>query len=121
VRPADLTGDPLEYRLSAGDATLDLTALTAPAASDALTRQVAIDAGVGLGQLVVLIPADMALQLDSTVRAGQITVPGRDPVEGTNLSVATTVEPLAADASGYIVTLDAAIGAGNLEVRRAAA
>jgi predicted membrane protein len=82
---------------------------------------VSIDVGVGLGQLVVLVPADMTLRIDASVRAGQITVPGRDRVEGTNVTLATTIEPLAADASGYLVTLDAVIGAGNLEVRRAAA
>ncbi len=119
VGRADLTGAPLTYRLSAGNATLDLTGLTG---TDVLEgRRIQIDAGVGLGQLLVLLPPDMTLELASTVRAGQITVPGRDRVEGTNLALDTTIEPLSAERAGYTVTLDAAIGAGNLEVRHEAA
>ena len=44
-----------------------------------------------------------------------------DDVDGTNLDVVTTLDPVANQAPAYIVTVDAAIGAGNLEVRREAA
>jgi phage shock protein PspC (stress-responsive transcriptional regulator) len=122
VTPTAAADSPLEYNLSAGDAVLDLTALTAGPTTDlADTVEVSIDAGVGLGQLVVLIPADMRLELDAEVNVGQISVPGRDRVEGTNLSLDTTIEPLRDSVPSHIVTLDAAIGAGNLEVRRAQA
>ena len=39
----------------------------------------------------------------------------------TTSTVDTTVKPLAEGQPAYIVTVDAAIGAGNLEVRREAA
>jgi phage shock protein PspC (stress-responsive transcriptional regulator) len=123
VSPDDVGGAPLSYRLSAGEATLDLTDLTAlgVAESGQSGQRVEIDAGVGLGQLVVLIPADMVLDLDATVDVGEIGVPGEDRLSGSNLSLETTIEPLATGQPAYIVTLDAAIGAGNLEVRRAQA
>ncbi len=122
VTPTAAAGSPLEYNLSAGDAVLDLTGLTAgPATEPGDATEVSIDAGVGLGQLVVLIPADMRLELAAEVNVGQITVPGRDLVEGSDLALDTTIEPLAGRDPAYIVTLDAAIGAGNLEVRRAQA
>ena len=125
VTPDDL-GSPLDYRLSAGDATLDLTGLSqldSDSAEDAAqdAQEVTIDVGLGLGQLVVLIPADMELQLDATVNAGDVTVPGKAPVSGTGLDVQTTVPQLKGDEPAVLVHLDAAIGAGNLEVRRAAA
>jgi phage shock protein PspC (stress-responsive transcriptional regulator) len=122
VSPSDVSGAPLDYRLSAGDAVLDLTDLTAGETTElADVERLSIEAGVGLGQLVVLIPSDMRLDLAAEVNVGQITVPGRDIVEGTSLTLGTTIEPLTGEQPAYIVTLDAAIGAGNLEVRRAAA
>jgi len=76
---------------------------------------------VGLGQLIVLIPEDMTLELDSEVQAGEIAFPGRDRVSGTDLELRATAEPVAQGSSSFTVELDAVIGAGNLEVRREAA
>ena len=123
VTPSDVSGSPLEYRLSAGDAVLDLTELTAVGDSEPGTprQRVSIDAGVGLGQLVVLIPEDMVLDLNASVDVGEIVVPGSDPLSGNNLALETSVNQTAAGNPAYIVQLDAAIGAGNLEVRREAA
>jgi phage shock protein PspC (stress-responsive transcriptional regulator) len=123
VTPQDVAGAPLTYRLSAGEATLDLTQLTALGVEESgrMRQRLEIEAGVGLGQLVVLIPADMVLDLDATVDVGEISVPGRDRLSGSDLALQTTIEPLATGQPAYIVTLDAAIGAGNLEVRRAQA
>jgi hypothetical protein len=123
VTPTQATTSPLDYQLSAGTATLDLTELTAigdsqPADSK---QRVQIEAGVGVGELIILVPADMRLDLTGTVDIGQINLPGTTPTEGDNLTVDTTITPLAAGQPAYIVTLDAAIGAGNLEVRREAA
>ena len=74
-----------------------------------------------MGELVILVPADMQLDLTGTVDIGQFDLPGSTPTEGDDLTVDTTVTPLAAGQPAYIVTVDAAIGAGNLEVRREAA
>jgi phage shock protein PspC (stress-responsive transcriptional regulator) len=123
VTPADAAESPLDFQLSAGAAVLDLTELTAIGDSEPAdsTQRVVIDAGVGVGELIIVMPADMQLDLTGTVDIGQIDLPGSKPTEGDDLNVDTTVKPLAEGQPAYIVTLDAAIGAGNLEVRREAA
>ena len=123
VTPADAAESPLDFQLSAGAAVLDLTELTAIGDSEPgkPRQRVEIEAGVGVGELVILVPADMQLDLTGTVDIGQIDLPGSTPTEGDDLSVDTTVTPLAEGQPAYIVTVDAAIGAGNLEVRREAA
>lgn len=123
VQPDDVGGAPLVYRLTAGEAELDLTELTALGGAEPgrPAQRVEIEAGVALGQLQVIMPADMALDLDATVDAGEIRVPGREPVDGTDLSVETYIQASTGENPAYIVTLDAAVGAGNLEVLREAA
>lgn len=124
VTPADLAQQPLDYRVSAGDAVLDLTALTAEGAESAAPRQrVTIDASVGLGQLTVLVPPDMLVNLSARLRAGEVLLPGAASPgrSGTDLTVVETVEPLTQGQPAYVVDLDVAIGAGNLEVHRDAA
>lgn len=122
VTPQDVGNEPLSYQVTAGDATLDLTALTANRSTTAPTR-VTISARVGLGQLIVRIPADMQLNLDASLRAGQVLLPGEtQPThDGTDISVQKTLAPTAGTQPAYIVTLDANLGAGNLEVHRDAA
>ena len=122
VTPQDIGAAPLSYQVTAGDATLDLTALTATRSTNTPTR-VSISARVGLGQLIVRIPADMQLNLDASLRAGQILLPGEtQPThDGTDVSLQTTLAPAAGTEPAYIVTLDANLGAGNLEVHRDAA
>ncbi|MGB7982210.1 MAG: hypothetical protein WCF36_15620 [Candidatus Nanopelagicales bacterium] len=123
VTPTQAAQSPLEYQLSAGTATLDLTELTAIGDSEPgkPEQRVEIKAGVGVGELIITVPADMQLDLTGTVDVGQIDLPGATPTEGDGLSVDTTVTPRAEGRPAYIVTVDAAIGAGNLEVRREAA
>ncbi len=122
VTPDDLTGQPLDYRVTVGEAVLDLTALTGSGSHD----PVAISAGVGLGSLVVVIPKDMRLELTASVRAGDVSLPGALPGQsipersGTDLNVTTIIDPSTGQPA-YVVTLDVAIGAGNLEVRHEAA
>jgi phage shock protein PspC (stress-responsive transcriptional regulator) len=123
VTPQEASGTPLRYQVTAGDATLDLTGLTATAAAAQTPARVTISARVGLGQLVVRIPADMRLDLDASLRAGQILLPGESTAshEGTDVTLETTLNPTAGKQPAYIVTLDATLGAGNLEVHRDAA
>jgi phage shock protein PspC (stress-responsive transcriptional regulator) len=126
VNPTAASGDPLEYQLSAGSAVLDLTELSqldSPRADRAPNgpESVTVDAGVGVGELIVLVPRDVQVDLTGTVNLGQIKVPGTSLAEGTDLDMQTTINPVAGDEPAYVVTLDAAIGAGSLEVRREAA
>ncbi len=123
VTPADAAESPLDFQLSAGAAVLDLSELTAIGESEPgePEQAVEIEAGVGVGELIIVIPRDMQLDLNGTVDIGQIDLPGSRPTEGDDLTVDTTITPLAEGQPAYIVTVDAAIGAGNLEVRREAA
>ena len=52
---------------------------------------------------------------------GEIAVPGSDLTNGRGVAVDTTVEPLTEGQPAYLVTVDAAVGVGSLEVRREAA
>ncbi|MGB8020799.1 MAG: PspC domain-containing protein [Candidatus Nanopelagicales bacterium] len=123
VTPDQVSESPLDFRLSAGEATLDLTALTAlgDAEPGRPRQRVEVEAGVGLGSLRVVIPADMTLGLDATVDVGEIDLPGSDPRSGSNLHVETSLEPLTTGQPAYVVQLDVAIGVGDLEVQREAA
>ena len=108
VGPPDVEDSPLEYRLSAGSATLDLTGLTARGATESTQdgQRLTIDAGVGLGELIIVIPGDMQLDLTGSVDVGQIDLPQQLPidrsnedVDGTDLDVVTTLDPVAKQAS----------------------
>jgi hypothetical protein len=63
----------------------------------------------------------MQLELDASVDLGEISIPGEPVRSGADLDVTTTVAPVADGQPTYIITLDAALGAGNLEVLREAA
>ena len=82
--PADAAESPLDFQLSAGTAVLDLTELTAIGDSEPADskQQVEIEAGVGVGELIILVPADMRLDLNGTVNIGQIDLPGIHPDRG---------------------------------------
>ena len=105
------TASSSSFALGAGSAVLDLAKL--PAGS------VRIDARVGLGELIVLLPADTRLVLDGSVGLGEIDLPAQRPVSGSSLDVERTLEPLSTTADITTVDLTAEIGLGNLEVRRA--
>jgi hypothetical protein len=82
------------------------------------TRQrIEIDASVGAGTLRVLLPEDMQLDLTGSVDLGEINIPGQPLQSGVDLEVTTTIEPAAEARPAYIVTLDAAVGVGTLEVQ----
>ncbi|MCU0301221.1 MAG: PspC domain-containing protein [Candidatus Nanopelagicales bacterium] len=116
VTSADAAESPLDYRVSAGDAVLDLRPLTAAGAEAGRPGQrVEIDASVGVGQLQVLVPADVRLELEATVDVGDISVPGAPNVGGTQQSLQTTLEATT-PRPAYIVSLDAAVGAGSITV-----
>jgi hypothetical protein len=119
VTPQDRAASPLDYRISAGEAVLDLTALTSTGDAEpvAPAQRIEIDASVGAGSLRVLLPEDVQLDLTGSVDLGEIHLPGQPVESGANLEVTTTVDPAAEGRPTYIVTLDAAVGVGTLEVQ----
>jgi phage shock protein PspC (stress-responsive transcriptional regulator) len=100
------------FELGAGSATLDLSKL--PSGS------VDIGASIGVGELIVLVPADTRVLLDARVGAGELDLPGQRVVSGTDLDDQRTIEPLTTTSDTTTVDLRAEVGLGNLEVRRAA-
>jgi hypothetical protein len=98
-----------DYEVSIGEGTLDLSALDIPA-DDVLS----IDASVGIGHLVVLVPEGMAADVTTDVGAGESTV--FDLVQnGVGVTTDRSVEGSAT--SGTLV-LDLHVGMGKIEVRR---
>lgn len=113
-----------DHRLGVGEAILDLRPLAPgpsdPSATDPLplagsAQPIDVEARLGAGNLRLLLPAGLHLQLTAHVAAGQVVLPGEpDPLQGTRLTVMRTYGP----DNAPLVHLDADLGAGQLEVRR---
>ena len=69
-RPTTVTDLDPSYELGIGDLDLDLSAVTLPAGTTD------VDASVGVGQLVVTVPADVALVIDAHAGVGSIDLLG---------------------------------------------
>lgn len=115
--PADAAARDRSYQLGAGEAVLDLRQLEPGGA-----RRV-IDAEVGVGMLVVLVPEDLVVSVAAEVGLGEIVVRDLDGTrtdqggpDGADLSEEFVVGGPARDAT---VELDLEVGAGEIEVRRA--
>ena len=96
--------------LGLGDAVLDLRPLgSAPQPGTDVTAR------VGAGNLRLVLPAGLHVEVTARVSAGQIVLPGEPvPAEGTELRVVRMYGPDDAP----LVHVDARVGAGQLEVRR---
>ena len=98
------------YQLGAGNAVVDLRKQLYPD-SDVAVK-------VGLGEVTVILPADVTLVVDAQVGLGEIDLPGDRPQQGSNLTVIETVQPTTLQGI-KTVNLKADIGLGQLVVRRA--
>ena len=94
------------YRLGAGEATLDLRRLD-PGDLDRL------DARVGVGSLVVLVPEDLRVRATADVGLGEIITLDRDLPDGQDREVLGL-----GPSSGPLLELDLEVGLGEIEVRR---
>ena len=110
-RPATPEDVRSPYRLAAGDMVLDLGDL------DLRGATLTVVASVAGGSLRVVVPADVAVEVDAHVGAGDIDVLGRVS-EGFDLERRVVENGL--EGSGRLV-LQARAGLGMVEVRRAAA
>jgi phage shock protein PspC (stress-responsive transcriptional regulator) len=93
------------YRLVAGDADLDLSAIAVP---DGVTR---VDASVAVGHLVVRVPRDATVNVDAHSGAGHVTVFGNKD-QGTSAGSSVPAEP------GRLLVVTAKAGVGDVEVIR---
>jgi hypothetical protein len=99
------------YRLGVGQSTLDLSLLTfAPGQTlDVRVRQ-------GVGGVTIVLPAGAAAAVDTQVNAGVIRLPSSADENGTSLH-RRYVDP--SDGTTPVITIDAELGVGSMEVRRA--
>lgn len=107
LRPATIDEVDATYRQAAGEVTLDLRQLELP------EGDTEIDISVGAGQVTVLVPDDVAVQVDASVGTGEIDVFGQTR-SGVGPDLQTT-----SDASGDSrLVLDLSVGLGRIEVSR---
>jgi phage shock protein PspC (stress-responsive transcriptional regulator) len=104
---SDLRGD---YEVGIGQGTLDLTELTLGAG-----RHREVHASVGIGELRVIVPDDLNLEVTTHVGAGDIDVLGRHD-EGVGVDLDRDFD--GSSRSGTI-ELDLEVGLGHIEVRAA--
>jgi hypothetical protein len=107
------------YRLGVGEATLDLSQVDFSSAGR--TR---VEVRQGVGDLLIEVPSDVIVLVDADVRAGEIR---RDSGEGdgfqrsqdgTEVSERFTL-PGSSAPSAAVLVIDAELGVGSMEVRRA--
>lgn len=97
------------YQLGAGELRLDLTELQLEPGDD-----VEIDVAVGAGEVTVLLPPDVGVDVDATMRLGAIDALGRTS-EGPGASTAFTAP---GDEGAPTIDLDLITALGEIIVRR---
>ncbi|WP_440553862.1 PspC domain-containing protein [Streptomyces sp. SCPE 10] len=106
------------YDLGTGRGTLDLTRIRL-----AKGQTVATDAHIGAGRLRVIVPADATVRMSIEVGVGDIKLPGQS---GRDLDVQperhreVTLPPVKGGEDGGTLDLSLRVGAGEVEVDRAA-
>jgi len=95
------------YRLGVGELTLDLRDLD----PDELPDRLEVDASVVMGELTVLLPDDLAVEVDARGGAGELDLLGRRS-SGTNLDATER-----RDRDGPTLVLEVRVGLGTATVR----
>lgn len=111
--PASVSELDRDFATAAGQLTLDLTAVEGLPDLDGERR---VDAKVGFGELRVIVPAEVAVRVDATMAAGEITVFGKT-VDGvgarrrfTDVGYAAAPTRLALHLSGVAGTIEVVRG-----------
>ncbi|MER7186298.1 PspC domain-containing protein [Streptomyces hyaluromycini] len=117
--PATVAEVSSAYDLGTGVATLDLTHIRI-----AEGQTVSTSAEVGAGQLKIVVPADATVRMSIDVGVGDIQLPGDDKKDvdvepGKHKNV--TLPPTGGAKNAGTLDLDLQVGAGQVEVTRAAA
>ena len=108
-RPTADTELERSYELGIGDFTVDLSDVALP------PGRTEIDAKLGIGELVVTVPRDVAVDLDGRSGIGVVDVLGRAE-DGTGSQERVVLPGATADAP--LLVLDADVAIGRVEVRR---
>jgi hypothetical protein len=107
------------YDLGTGVGTLDLSRLRVPDGQSVATR---VD--VGLGRIRVIVPRDVTVRLSIDVGVGDIQLPGdqqKDVDVEPGKRQQTTLPPVTGGKNAGTLDLGLQVGAGQVEVTRAAA
>lgn len=99
-----------DYSLGAGQATLDLRGLRG-------AESARVEASLGFGQLVVLVPTGMSVRIDSSVGLGEITAQDAD-LDTSARGGGREEQFVVGSADDVTVELDLEVGMGQIEVRR---
>jgi hypothetical protein len=110
-RPAGVQQLDPGYRLDVGNAELDLSAL------DFAGRTESVAVHVSVGNLRIVLPPNVDVEVTSTVKIGNATVLG-ERWSGIGQGQHTVTDLGADGAGGGNLTLDATVNVGDLEVRR---
>ncbi len=103
-----------DYRLGIGEGRLDLTRLPDGGTADVVAK-------VGIGHLLITVPRGARVVVDGHVAAGVMQVVGSPTIEDDDIDRIVTIDPAAGSAAtGTEIRIEAEVGFGNLEVRRAA-
>lgn len=98
-----------DYSVAIGELTVDLTETALP------EGEVPLDATVGIGQLNLIVPDDVSVEVDATASAGDVTVFGRHD-EGVDATVRTASLAFGSDTT---LRVDAHVGLGEIVIERA--
>jgi phage shock protein PspC (stress-responsive transcriptional regulator) len=101
------------YRLGAGSARLDLTEMASPG------RPLDVEASIGAGELVAIVPESADLQVTAEAGLGQVDLPN-GASDGLGATREYRYEGATAGLdSARLIRLDLQVGIGHVEVRRA--
>jgi len=107
-RPTTLADLEDEYRLAVGELTVDLTGLPLPAIEGPARE---LRARVGIGELVVIVPADVPVRAEGRAGIGEVSIFGES---SGGLGVRNEYVP----ADGRVaLTLDLSVGIGEVVVQ----
>jgi phage shock protein PspC (stress-responsive transcriptional regulator) len=110
LRPATLADLPTVERLAAGQLTLDLSGVAF------VGDERRVEASVAVGELVVLVPAGVTVEVDANAGIGELEILGTID-DGPSPELDRVFEAPAENAGR--VELDLQVGIGRVEVRRA--
>jgi hypothetical protein len=111
VTPRNAGEIPDRYRLQFGQLMLDLSDL------DLRAGTTTINASVGMGQLIVRVPEDTAVNVEAKMGGGEIKIFDRTERSGANISESFSTENYSSAARR--VALKLVVGFGTIEVNRA--
>jgi phage shock protein PspC (stress-responsive transcriptional regulator) len=92
------------YELGVGDLSVDLSGI------GPVTTETHVQAKVGMGELEIIVPRDVSVEVDARAKVGEVYVLNRHD-DGRNAEVST--------GSGGLLVIDAKVGAGRIDVIRA--